>query len=222
MPEALHVDIVVGDATRPRLAVRLQASHGILAVTGPSGAGKSTLLHAIAGLVTPTSGQITLGPRALFSAQQRNDIAPQHRHCGLVFQDLALFPHCSALENVAFGVRLPRALRSAHALQWLDRVQLGHLAQRRPAQLSGGEMQRVALARALASAPKLLLLDEPFSALDDALRSQLRQAMVRWVAELDVIALWVTHDAEDTKLAAAQLTLDRGQLRARVGPSETV
>src|SRR5690606_31137365 len=141
----------------------------VVTVLGPNGAGKSTLLAALAGLIRPDAGRIELGGRTLVDVARGTHQPPQHRRVGLVLQDYLLFPHLSALENVAFGPRsrgTGRREARAVAGQWLERVGIGALAGRRPHELSGGQAQRVALARALAADPQLLLLDEPPAAPD--------------------------------------------------------
>src|SRR5690606_34382950 len=146
----------------------------ILAVVGESGCGKSTLLRLIAGLDTPDQGEIRIGGRAV--AAGRVWVAPERRGVGMVFQDFALFPHMTVLGNIVFGLpSLPRAERRARAEAMLELVDLAGYGERYPHQLSGGQQQRVALARALASEPSLLLLDEPFSNLDTALKRMLRE-----------------------------------------------
>lgn len=192
--EVLTVEVKVGrvGTAEPRLDVRFEAGPGITMLFGPSGAGKSTCLAAIAGLLRPSQCRISLGELDLAN------IPPHRRGVALVFQSLALFPHRTALENVEYGVArsLGRNERRERAQHWLARMQVGPLAGRRPATLSGGEAQRVALARALASSPRLLLLDEPFSALDAALRAQLVDEVARLVRELSLPTLLVTHDHE--------------------------
>ncbi|MFH0902057.1 MAG: ATP-binding cassette domain-containing protein, partial [Pseudomonadota bacterium] len=152
----LGVDVLVsGLATGrpPRLEARLEVGPGITVLFGPSGAGKSTCLLAVAGLLRPSRGRVVLGRTALFDAEKGIDMPPHRRRVALVFQSLALFPHMTAVENVAFGLpdRTARGERRRLAAVWLERMRVGHLANRRPATFSGGEAQRVALARALAS-----------------------------------------------------------------------
>lgn len=199
---------------RPRLDVGLTFGRGITAVMGPSGAGKTTLLTTIAGLVRPERGRIVLGERVLFDGEERTFVPPHARRIALVFQSLALFPHRSALENVAYGIRArSKKERRDQATAWLERTRVGHLADRMPPSLSGGEAQRVAIARALASEPRALLLDEPFSAVDDALRSELREDLRALVAELGIVALLVTHQHDDAKsLASRVITLASGRV----------
>lgn len=206
---------VPGDEHHPaRLDVDLRVGDGITAVTGHSGAGKSTLLAAIAGLVQPSEGRIVLDGTVLFDAGSRLSTPPHARRVALVFQSLALFPHLRAWENVAYG--LPRATagdRRERALVWLARARVDHVADRRPATLSGGEAQRVALARALASEPRLLLLDEPFSALDATLRDRLGTELRALVESVGIPALLVTHERADAaRLAGRTIVLENGRV----------
>jgi molybdate transport system ATP-binding protein len=181
---------------------------------GPSGAGKTTLLQCIAGGVRPSAGQVSLDGERLFDSDARVFVPPHRRRVAMVFQSLALFPHLAVWENVAYGIRgeAPRARRDA-ANAWLERVRAGGLAERAPSTLSGGEAQRVALARALASAPRLLLLDEPFSALNQALRVELGALLQEILAEASVPTLLVTHDPADARRIATRiLQLDAGRI----------
>ncbi len=170
-----------------------------VALLGPSGCGKTTLLRTIAGLERLSDGTIHLGDRLVSS--RTTHLPPERRRVGLVFQDWALFPHLSVARNIAYG--LPRSERgSARALgrrvgETLELVGLEGLADRAPHTLSGGQQQRVALARALAPRPGVLLLDEPFSNLDASLRSEIRTEVHRILAELDVTAVFVTHDQDE-------------------------
>lgn len=211
-PPRLQARLVVAasdGAERPRLDVDLGIDLGLTVVTGPSGAGKSTLLSALAGLLRPQRGRVVLDGDTLFDVDTDVFVPPHRRHVGLVFQSLALFPHKDVLDNVAFGVVEddPRAV----AQRWLERMRVGDLAGRRPATLSGGEAQRVALARALAAQPRLLLLDEPFSALDVPLRRALGQELKALIIETGLPTLLVTHDAGDAALADRHLHLDAGR-----------
>jgi iron(III) transport system ATP-binding protein len=166
----------------------------VCALLGPSGSGKTTLLRAIAGLESIDQGSIAVGERVL-TAPDRH-VPPEQRRVGMVFQDWALFPQMTVAENVAFG--LPRAeRRGARVGEVLDMVGLGDYAARHPGTLSGGQQQRVALARALAPSPEVLLLDEPFSNLDTALRVQVRTDVHRLLAEAGITAVFVTHDQEE-------------------------
>ena len=179
---------------------------------GPSGAGKSTLLSAIAGLVTPQSGTIYLGSRAFFSSEAGVDLAPHERGVGFVFQDLALWPHLSALDQVCLVGR-SAGLSRTDALALLASAGLSGLERRRPGQLSGGEQQRLAIARALAARPAVLLLDEPFSSLDRKTKKSLYE-LLRKVSPLVMgPTIYVTHHADDAAmLAETAMTLEAGKL----------
>jgi molybdate transport system ATP-binding protein len=212
-PPRLQARLVVAASehgARPRLDVDLAIGAGLTVVTGPSGAGKSTLLSALAGLLRPRQGRVVLDDETLVDVDAGVFVPPHRRKVGLVFQSLALFPHKDVLDNVAFGVVEPDP--RAVARRWLERMRVGGLAGRRPSTLSGGEAQRVALARALAARPRLLLLDEPFSALDVPLRRSLGQELQALVRETDLPTLLVTHDAGDAALADRHLHLDAGRL----------
>jgi molybdate transport system ATP-binding protein len=201
-----------------RLDVSLTvAAHEVVAVLGPNGAGKSTLLSVVAGLLRPDSGSARLDGRCLFDvgATGRQTWVPAHaRGVALLAQQPLLFPHLTVLDNVAFGPRSTGASRTAArqvAARWLEEVDAGALAGRRPAQLSGGQAQRVAVGRALAAEPRLLLLDEPMAALDVGVSPVLRQ-MLRRVLR-DRSALIVTHDALDALLLADRvMVVERGRV----------
>jgi molybdate transport system ATP-binding protein len=196
---------------RPRLDVDLEFPAGITAVMGGSGAGKSSLLTTIAGLLRPTDGQIVLDGEVLFDSDARIVVAPHKRRVGLVFQSLALFPHLNVWQNVAYGLPV-RDLRRERAMYWLARTHVEHLAERRLATLSGGEAQRVALARVLASEPRAMLLDEPFSALDEALRIRIGAELRALIEELSIPTLLVTHDQRDAlRLGLRTVTLEGGR-----------
>ena len=190
----------------------LQVAAGeTVAVLGPSGSGKSTLLKIIAGLEAPDAGQVWLDGRDISA------LPPHRRQCGLLFQDFALFPHLNVQDNVAFGL-IEQGMRSAQARNQanalLERFGMQAHALARVWQLSGGEQQRVALARALITAPRILLLDEPFSALDAALRETLRAEFQQRIAQAGMAVVWVTHDeAEARSVGARGLRLVEGALR---------
>ncbi|CAB3757301.1 ATP-binding cassette domain-containing protein [Paraburkholderia solisilvae] len=169
---------------------------------GPSGAGKSLTLQAIAGLLRPDDGAIVLNGDTLFDSARGIDATPQTRKLAYLFQDYALFPHLNVRQNIAFGLHggwLNPRRRIAHAEldYWLDALDLRGVAGNHPAQLSGGQKQRVALARALVAKPRLLLLDEPFSALDGPLRERMRRELSDLQARLDIPTLLITHDPDD-------------------------
>jgi molybdate transport system ATP-binding protein len=218
-PAVLQVRLTIGRAFS--LEAAFEAPAGFTLVTGPSGAGKSTLLGAIAGFVRPARGRIALRHAAdaadavWFDSERHIDVAPQHRHVAIVFQSLALFPHLTAAENVAYGAprALDRSARRALATKLLERLRVGHVADRRPATFSGGEAQRVALARALATAPRAVLLDEPFSALDAALRRELTADVRELLRGLGVPVLLVTHQPDEAGAPGDRfVTLDAGRI----------
>ena len=181
-----------------------------VAILGPSGSGKSTLLKIVAGLEALDSGAVWL------DGQDITRLPPEQRHFALMFQDFALFPHLNVQDNVAFGLveqRSPKAAARAQALAMLERFGLQAFARSKVWQLSGGEQQRVALARALITRPRVLLLDEPFSALDAALRVQLRDEFRHHIAASQMAVLWVTHDeAEARAMGAVGLRMEGGAL----------
>jgi len=212
----LAVDVEVGFPARRgapgfALAARFTARPGITALWGPSGAGKTTVLNAIAGLVRPSSGRIAIAGQALFDATAGIDLPLPRRRVGYVLQDLALFPHLSALANVAYGLaHLPRNERRETARAMLGRFGLDGLESRRPHELSGGQRQRVALARTLVTEPRVLLLDEPFTALDDDTKLALMHDLKAVTGERLPVLL-VSHDrAEVGLLAARTLEVEAG------------
>jgi len=204
------------------LDVAFDAPPGVTVLFGPSGSGKSTTLSCIAGLTRPTSGRIALGGETWFDGDARIDVAVHRRRVAFVFQSLALFPHMTAAQNVAYGMdrALDREARRGRAAALLERLRVRHLADRRPATFSGGEAQRVALARALATRPRVVLLDEPFSALDRDLRRDLAADLREFVRELNVPVLFVTHQRQEAHAIGERLVLlEHGRVR-RVGGIE--
>ncbi len=192
-------------------------------VFGPSGSGKSTLLRLLAGLDSPTRGRIALDTRALTETAIGLHLPPGRRHTALVAQQPALFPHLSVAANVAYGLRsLDRATRAARVAEMLALAGATDLAVRRPQDLSGGEAQRVALARALAPAPRLLLLDEPFSALDGRASDALLERLQLWLKENRVQAVMATHDATDALATNAEVLLLREGRLIALGPAAEV
>ncbi|GGU50292.1 ABC transporter permease [Streptomyces bacillaris] len=189
-----------------------------IAVVGPNGAGKTTLLRALLGLTPRAHAALRLGDSDV------TGLPPHRRGVAWVPQDGALFPHLSALSNTAYGLRahgVPRTEARHEARAWLDRLGVGHLAHRRPGQLSGGQAQRVALARALAARPRLLLLDEPLAALDQTTRAHVRHTLRRHLAEFGGVCLIVTHDpVEAVSLADRVLVLDDGRVLQDEPPAE--
>ena len=175
--------------------VTLEVNAGeLVALLGPSGCGKTTLLRIIAGFIGQTSGKVSIGDRRV------DELAPAQRNIGIVFQNYALFPHMTVAENIGYGLAARKVDKPAihkRVKEMLELVQLGHLAERQTRQLSGGQQQRVALARALAIEPKVLLLDEPFSALDKSLRLDMQMEIKRIQRSAGTTALIVTHDQEE-------------------------
>ncbi len=201
-------------------AFRCKSSE-LLALVGPSGAGKTSILRVLAGLMRPESGRVVVGGEVWCDTARRIFVPPQRRHVGLVFQDYALMPHLSALHNVALSLlHLPRSERMARARHWLEHVQLTPGEQsRRPAALSGGQQQRVAVARALAREPRLLLLDEPFSAVDQMSRRGLYRLLAALRRELAVPILLVTHDLNEARMLADSLVvMDAGRVLQQGAP----
>jgi len=219
----IDLRLTLADATRRfELAVRFATDAPVMALYGPSGAGKSLTLQAIAGLLQPSAGHVRIAGRTLFDAKAGVDLPAAQRQVGYLFQDYALFPHLSVRQNVAFGLtswRQPR-LKPADA----ERVDaliasfgLADMAQARPSALSGGQRQRVALARALACDPGVLLLDEPFAALNPMLRASLRQELADVRRRWNIPMLMITHDIEDVMaLADVACVIDQGQVLREV------
>ncbi|MES2993379.1 MAG: ATP-binding cassette domain-containing protein [Pseudomonadota bacterium] len=203
---SFQVDIVktVHSARRRfELRVRFETDAQRTVIFGPSGAGKTLTLQAIAGLVRPDSGRIAFDGQTLFDAAARTDRPARERGFGYLFQDYALFPHLNVRQNVAFGLsrgwRNPpaRGDDEAAVAHWLRAFELTEVASQRPDELSGGQRQRTALARALVHSPRALLLDEPFSALDPALRDRLRAELDALLRRIDIPVLMITHDPDD-------------------------
>ena len=191
------------------------AAGELLALVGPSGAGKTSMLRVLAGLMRPARGRVQVGGEVWCDSARQLFLPPQRRHVGLVFQHYALMPHLSALHNVALSLlHLPAAARLRQARQWLDHMRLEAAEQaRRPAGLSGGQQQRVAMARALAREPRLLLLDEPFSAVDQMSRQGLYQLLADLRRELGIPIVLVTHDLHEARLLADRLVvMDAGRV----------
>lgn len=206
------------------LDAELTCSGGeLLALVGPSGSGKSTLMRMIAGLARPVSGRIQCGTTCWFDHQSGLYLSPQQRHVGYVPQHYGLFPHMTALDNVMAGLaHLPPAERAPRAREWLAKMHLAALESRRPAELSGGQQQRVALARALARTPSILLLDEPFSAVDRATRETLYLELAELKRQLAIPAIMVTHDLNEALLLADRMTLLATGRTLQTGPPREV
>jgi molybdate transport system ATP-binding protein len=206
------------------LDVSLEAAPGITIVFGASGSGKSTLLRSVAGLVRPGAGRIAIGPRVLFDSAARVHVAPQHRHVGLVFQQLALFPHLSARANLDFGLtHLAAAERHDRIDDIARRFRIDGLLGRKPSALSGGERQRVALARTLVTDPQVLLLDEPLAALDYATQTRIIDDLRAWNAARRIPILYVTHSHREAfALGERVVVLESGRILASGTPHEVI
>ena len=207
------------------LDLSFEVSRGeVLALVGPSGSGKSTTLRTIAGFWRPETARVEVGGTPWLETASRCRLLPHRRRAGVVFQDFALFPHMTALGNVAAAMGdLPARVRASEAGRLLELVHLGSLEHRRPAELSGGQKQRVALARALARRPEVLLLDEPFSAVDRATRARLHDELIGLRAQLSMPVVIVTHDIGEAQLLADRMVvIDRGAVVAQGTTAEVM
>ena len=215
--ESLSVKLRVDRRSGFALDVDFQAPPGITILFGPSGSGKSTILAAIAGLIHPTSGRVALGDDVWLDTAAEIDRPIHRRKVAFVFQSLALFPHLSAHDNVSYGMdpALSSAAKRARATALLARLRVGHLAARKPPTFSGGEAQRVALARAFAMDPRIVLFDEPFSALDREHRRELCCDLRDFVDELGVPMIHVTHHHDEARaLGDRVILLQKGRVAA--------
>jgi molybdate transport system ATP-binding protein len=206
------------------LNVHFRALAGFTILFGASGAGKTTLLDGIAGLTNPDEGRIAIGGEEIYDSDKKKNVAAWKRQIGYVQQELALFPHLTAAENVAYGLhRLGAAERQARSREMLALFRIDHLRERRPAEISGGERQRVALARALVTEPRALLLDEPLAALDGPTKSLLVGDLRKWNQHHRVPILFVTHNREEVfALGDGVIVLDTGRIAAQGLPHEVM
>lgn len=225
MTTGLAADIHLNRSEGFRLDMQLNLPPGkTVALLGPNGAGKSTAVAAIAGLLPIEQGSIALNGRILDDPDHGLFVDPEARKIGVVFQDYLLFPHLSAIENVAFGLRsrgVSRGVALDQSRQWLERLELSGLENRKPAELSGGQSQRVALARALVTEPDLLLLDEPLSALDVTTRAQLRRGLAAHLDGYGGPRLFITHEPTEAFLLADEVhVIEQGRITQSGTPDQ--
>jgi len=204
--------------------VTLSVPAGVTILFGASGSGKSTVLRAVAGLLRPDAGSITIGTRVVFDRLSGLDVPARERRIGYVFQHLALFPHLSVEDNLAFGLHdQPAAIRQRKVREIAASFSIDHLLGRRPAAISGGERQRTALARSLVTDPSVLLLDEPLSALDHATQSRIIDDLRRWNAAHEIPILYVTHSHREVfALGDRVIVLDHGRVAAAGTPHDVL
>ncbi|MDP2726010.1 MAG: ABC transporter ATP-binding protein, partial [Dehalococcoidia bacterium] len=197
-----------------RLQASFQAGDKVVALFGPSGSGKSLTLHCIAGLVSPDRGAIKIDGETVFHSGRGINLPPQRRRVGYVFQNYALFPHMTVEANVAYGLHsLPAPERRRQVEEAIRRVRLTGMEKRLPHQLSGGQQQRVALARTLVTQPRILLLDEPFSALDSAVRGRLQSELMQLLRQLPITTILVTHNLPEAyALSERMIVYDAGRI----------
>jgi molybdate transport system ATP-binding protein len=227
-PSALKARLRKARSGRARssfvLDVAIEIPPGITIVFGPSGAGKSTLLDCIAGLLKPDSGRIEISGEVLLDVERRVNVPPTKRKIAYVFQTLALFPHMTVEQNVAYGLaHMPSPERALRVKAMLEAFRVEQLAKRKAGEISGGEQQRVALARSLATSPRVLLLDEPLTALDEGLKKSIMEDLRRWNAAQNIPILYVTHSrAEVDALGERIIALDQGKIISTGTPHDVL
>jgi molybdate transport system ATP-binding protein len=223
-PSALTVSLRKRLSESFALDVSFTSAAGITMLFGPSGAGKTTLLECISGLLAPDSGRIAVGSTVLFDSETKVNVPVARRRVAYVFQTLALFPHMSVEANIAYGLdRLPEEQRRAAVDAIVDAFRIRHARHRRPGEISGGERQRTALARALVTNPRVLLLDEPLSALDVSTKTAIIQDLRAWNDANGIPALYVTHSRDELfALGEGVIALEQGRVIANGLPQEVL
>lgn len=206
-----------------KLKIDLSCGREIIGILGPSGAGKSMLLNCIAGLTKPDRGKIIVGDVVFFDSEKKINISPQARKTGYLFQNYAIFPHLTVAENIAFGLgKLPKAEQQRRVSVLLESFHLSEMGKRYPSQLSGGQQQRVVLARAMAVEPRIMLLDEPFSALDEHLKIHMLKEMMESLQRFQGITFFVTHNVQEAFYLCDRIAvLNNGRVET-IGPKEEV
>ena len=205
------------------LNLDFEAASGVTIVFGESGSGKTTLLRCVAGVTRPDAGRIAVNEHVLFDSDLRANVPPPRRRVGFVFQQLALFPHLSARDNIAYGLpHLDATERRTRVEAIAQSFRISHLLDRRPAQISGGERQRVGLARSLVGDPAILLLDEPLSALDHATQSRIIEDLLRWNEARQIPVLYVTHSHREVFALGRRVLLIEAGRSVADGPPEQV
>jgi molybdate transport system ATP-binding protein len=222
----LRKRFLAADGVQPvfSLGVQFTVSNGFTVLFGASGAGKSTILNCIAGLQNPEAGVVSIGDTVVFDSQRNINVPTRDRHVGYLFQTLALFPHMSARQNIEYGIAaLQPHERKDRTREVADSFGITHVLDRRPSEMSGGERQRVALARALVIRPRVLLLDEPLTALDAVTRSRILDDLRRWNAVHAVPVLCVTHEMEEVyALGGRVLVIENGRILADGAPQDVL
>jgi molybdate transport system ATP-binding protein len=206
------------------LDVKFSIPAGVTMLFGASGSGKTTLLRCVAGLICPDSGQIKIGEQILFDSSARVDVPVPQRKIGLLFQSLALFPHMSVAKNIEYGLDgLDRTLAQQRTEDILELFRISDVRQHKPSEISGGERQRVALARALVTDPRVLMLDEPLSALDYVTQSQIIEDLRAWNAARDIPILYVTHSQREVfALGERVISLENGKILSQGTPQDVL
>jgi len=204
--------------------INIELDSKFITILGQSGCGKTTLLKLLAGLEQPTNGEIRFDETIIYSSKLRKNVKPNRRNMTMVFQDFALWPHMTIFQNIAFGLKgiVPKSEIPARVEHVMRLVKMDGFEKRKPGELSGGQQQRVALARALATNPKLILFDEPLSALDAVLREKMQDEIMHIIHELDCQAIFVTHDQTEAMAMSDQIIVMEAGRIAQVGTPEEI